>query len=264
VAKTLIPRPAATVLPVREGPQGYEILMLRRNLRSDFIGGAYVFPGGAVDEGDGEFAHRIVGPSEAAASKRLNLEGAGLSYYVACLRELFEEAGLLITCEADGAPRRFDAEDVVRLSARRQALNAGEIDFLTFLDTEDLFLDLRGVEYLAHWVTPVGPPRRYDTRFFVALAPEGQLATHDALETDASRWLRPCDALEAQRRGAFEMIFPTIRTFESIAHFASARAVLEHARELVAVQRIEPRFVERDGAVVILTPGDEGFESAGS
>src|SRR6202140_3145155 len=126
MVEILSPRPAATVITVRDGPNGYEILMLRRNLNSDFVGGAYVFPGGRVDEAD-----------------------------------------------------------------------AGTLDFISMMERERLVLDLRGLEYVAHWVTPVGPPRRFDTRFFVALAPSRQVATHDAGETVADQWIRPVDALAA-------------------------------------------------------------------
>src|ERR1700690_1442110 len=100
MAEIMSPRPAATVIPLRDGANGYEILMLRRNLNSDFVGGAFVFPGGRVDESDGgEAAQRLAyGITDAEASRRLGLENGGLSYYVACLRELFEEAGLLIAC----------------------------------------------------------------------------------------------------------------------------------------------------------------------
>ncbi|MFY9782365.1 MAG: hypothetical protein WAK12_02365 [Acidimicrobiales bacterium] len=260
MVETLIPRPAATVLTIRDRPNGYEILMLRRNLRSDFVGGAYVFPGGAVDSSDVETERQVYGLSDVAASKRLDVESGGLAYYVACLRELFEEAGLLIACDEDGRVVSFtDVGDIKRMAAQRRAVNAGELDFLTMMRDEGLLLDLRGLEYLAHWITPVGPPRRYDTRFFVALAPSDQRATHDAGETVADQWIRPADALAAQERGEFEMILPTIRNLRAVADFSSAQDVLDYARSLETIDCVEPQIVERDGAIVILTPGDEGF-----
>jgi len=258
MAEPLVPRPAATVLTLRDGVEGYEILMLRRNIRSDFVGGAYVFPGGAVDAGDLGAASFAFGLSDALASRRLELEGGGLAYYVACLRELFEEAGLLLACDSSGG--KVDPETRARLGEQRRALNARETDFASVLKVEELLLDLRGVEYLAHWITPVGPPRRYDTRFFVALAPSGQVAAHDAAETTAHRWLRPTDALNAHTRGEFEMILPTVRNLEAIADFGSAQEVLDYARSLTSIACVEPRIIERDGASVVLTPGDEGFE----
>lgn len=263
MAEILSPRPAATVITVRDGANGYEILMLRRNLNSDFVGGAYVFPGGGVDESDAGPAaqHLAFGLSDAEASRRLALESGGLAYYVACLRELFEEAGLLIACDADGAPVALgDAETIRRLAVSRREVNAGTLTFLEMMAREDLRLDLRGLEYVAHWVTPVGPPRRFDTRFFVALAPPGQVATHDAGETVADQWIRPVDALDVHARGELEMILPTISNLKAIAHFETSQEVLDYARSLEDVVRVEPRIVTNDGALRILLPGDVGYD----
>lgn len=257
----LIPRPAATVLPLRDGPNGFEVLMLRRNLRSDFVGGAYVFPGGGVDAADsGPLAESLaLGASDAEASARLGLEGGGLAYYVACLRELFEEAGLLVVCDANGVAQAMsDERTVERMARQRRAVNEKTLRFLDMMRDEQLLLDLRELEYVAHWVTPVGPPRRFDTRFFVALAPGGQVATHDAGETVADTWIRPVDALAARVRGEFEMILPTIRNLEAISHFDTAKDVLDYARAKTTIPRIEPRFVTADGEVRLLIPGDDG------
>ena len=237
--------------------------MLRRNLNSDFVGGAYVFPGGGVDVGDaGASGQRLsLGLSDVDASKRLNLEHGGLAYYVACLRELFEEAGLLVACDERGDPVQFsDDATIQRLAGHRRAVNRGELGFIEMMDREGLCLDLRGLEYVAHWVTPVGAPRRFDTRFFVALAPEGQVATHDAGETVADQWVRPLDALAAHGRGELDMIFPTIKNLEAIAHFATAREVLDYARSLREIPRIEPRITTIGGAIGILLPGDAGYD----
>lgn len=262
MAEILSPRPAATVITLRDGTNGYEILMLRRNLNSDFVGGAYVFPGGRVDEADAGPAaqRRTFGLTDADASRRLSLESGGLAYYVACLRELFEEAGLLIACDEDGEPVQPRDESIGRFAQSRREVNAGTLDFVSMMERERLLLDLRGLEYIAHWVTPVGPPRRFDTRFFVALAPSNQVATHDAGETVADQWIRPVDALDAHARGELEIIFPTIRNLEAIAHFGSSLEVLEYARSLIDIVRVEPRVVMRDGQVQILRPGDDGYD----
>jgi 8-oxo-dGTP pyrophosphatase MutT (NUDIX family) len=259
MAEITTPRPAATVLTLRDRTNGYEILMLRRNVLSDFMGGAYVYPGGAVDEEDGD-DDLAFGLSDEVASARLSVAKGGLAYYVASLRELFEEAGLLIACTNEGDHVRFsDPSDLERLAAKRRALNAGELRFADIMRAERLRVDLRGVAYLAHWITPVGPPRRYDTRFFVALAPSGQLATHDAGETVDDRWVRPADALAAHARGEFSMMPPTVRNMEAIAHFPRSHDVLSYARSLGPVAAVHPRIAVRDGVPVILLPGDEGF-----
>jgi 8-oxo-dGTP pyrophosphatase MutT (NUDIX family) len=263
MTEILTPRPAATVLTLREGVNGYEILMLRRNLHSDFVGGAYVFPGGGVDPADAsDVAQRLsMGMSDASCSSRLGVVSGGLAYYVACVRELFEEGGILIACNDQG--REVDVANralVDRLNRARESVNDGSLRFVELLQREGLRLDLRNIAYLAHWVTPVGPPRRYDTRFFVALSPIGQVAGHDQRETVASKWIRPVDALALHARGELEMIFPTIRNLEIVAQFDSAQAVLDYANALIEIPKIEPRVVERDGAVAILVPGDDGYD----
>ena len=253
------PRPAATVMLVRDGAAGFEVLMLKRNLNSDFVGGAYVFPGGGVDELDAspDSELLVAGLRDVDASRRLNLPDGGLAYYVACLRELFEEAGLLLARTPDGELVRFDDPAVHdRFASHRRAVNGSERRFLDIVAEEQLQLDLSALEYFAHWVTPVGPPRRYDTRFFVALAPEYQVAAHDAGETIADEWVRPHEALRRQRSGELEMIFPTIRNLEAIADLSHAAAVLEHAKTLRDIPRIEPKFVTIDGQVAIVMPGD--------
>ena len=263
MSQTLTPRPAATVLAVRDGSRGFEVLMLRRNLKSDFVGGAYVFPGGALDENDADsqLQRRTFGLDERGASKILGVDSGGLAYFVAVLRELFEEAGLLIVCRAQGEIADLsDASSVARLAAQRRGLNNGEVTLAEILEREELLLDLRGLAYLAHWVTPVGPPRRYDTRFFVALAPSDQTAVHDAGETIEDTWLRPTDALAAHERGDFDMIFPTIRTLRTIEHLDSAHDVLNYASCLASVPRTEPRIVMRGDKPIILLPGDEGYD----
>jgi 8-oxo-dGTP pyrophosphatase MutT (NUDIX family) len=259
----LTPRPAATVLPLRDGPEGFEVLMLRRNLRSDFVGGAYVFPGGGVDGADtGPLAESlVVGLNDAQASSRLGLRSGGLAYYIACLRELFEEAGLLVVCDQHGVAKGLgDGPTIERMALNRRRVNDKSLGFLAMMREEELLLDLRALEYMAHWVTPVGPPRRFDTRFFVTLAPTGQVATHDAGETVADTWVRPVEALAALERGEFEMILPTIRNLEEIAHFETAGEVLEHARSKDEIPRIEPHIVLEHGEARILLPGDEGYE----
>jgi 8-oxo-dGTP pyrophosphatase MutT (NUDIX family) len=264
MSEPLVPRPAATVMMVRDGDDGFEVLMLRRNLNSDFVGGAYVFPGGGVDEEDSTSTaeHRVEGVTDATASKRLDLDAGGLAYYVACLRELFEEAGLLVALDDNNQPVRFDEPAVMtRFAQHRRAVNDREVRFLDVVAEENLRLDLSRLEYVAHWVTPVGPPRRYDTRFFIAVAPEAQLAAHDQGETIADLWVRPHDALERQSRGELEMIFPTIRNLEAIASFSTASDVLAYARSLSNIARIEPQIVSRDGEIAILLPGDTGFVS---
>ncbi len=173
-------RPAATVMLVRDAPgagrsdERLEVLMVRRNLRSDFVGGAYVFPGGSVDPADAgpEAEAACVGRSDADASALLGIESGGLAYWVAVLRETFEEAGLLLA-QRPGGPDLLagDSEEEARFIAERAAVNAGTRRFLDLCRDEGLELLVGDVHYFAHWITPQGAPRRFDTRFFVAPAP---------------------------------------------------------------------------------------------
>jgi 8-oxo-dGTP pyrophosphatase MutT (NUDIX family) len=259
MAETLVPRPAATVLTLRDAPKGYEILMVRRNVRSEFMGGVFVFPGGALDNDD--LAVPAFGLEDKDASRRLGLDRGGLGYYVAALRELFEEAGLLVVCDDEGREVLYrDAAQRARLEAYRSALNAEETTLSEVLRVEGVRLDLPRIEYLAHWITPIGPPRRFDTRFFVVEAPDGQSASHDQSETTDVRWLRPDDALLAHERGEIEMVMPTIRNLQAIAHLFSVQDVLAFASSLEEIETVHPRAFQRDGEVVILLPGDEGYD----
>jgi 8-oxo-dGTP pyrophosphatase MutT (NUDIX family) len=269
---TVVIRPAATVMLVRdgEGQEGgessLEVLMVRRNLNSDFVGGAYVFPGGSVDLADGgsEAEAACQGRSDAEASALLGVETGGLAYWVAVLRETFEEAGLLLA-ERLGGPALLagDPEEEARFVRERAAVNAGTRRFLDLCRDEHLRLAVGDVHYFAHWITPRGAPRRFDTRFFVAPAPSGQRAAHDAGETIAEAWISPQAALAGHREGVFEMIFPTIRNLQAISRFTSSAELLAAAAAASSsVPTIEPRVVADGNGVRIVLPGDDGFDDA--
>jgi len=263
-------RQAATVMLVRDATEpesdgsSLEVLMVRRNLLSDFVGGAFVFPGGAVDPLDGgaEAEAACSGRSDAEASILLGVDSGGLAYWVAALRETFEEAGLLLAERPEGPPLLAgEPAEEARFAAGRAAVNAGTRRFLDLCRDEKLRLLVGQVHYFAHWIAPRGAPRRFDTRFFVAAAPAGQLAAHDAGETIAATWISPRSALEGQRNGVFEMIFPTIRNLQAISRFATATELLDAAaRASGAVPIIEPRVVADGNGVRILLPGDKGYD----
>jgi len=241
-----------------------EVLMVRRNLKSDFVGGAYVFPGGAADLADGgaEAEALCAGRSDAEASALLGFPSGGLAYWVAVVRETFEEAGLLLAERPEGPPLLIgDLQEEARFVAERAAVNAGTRRFLDLCREERLRLMAGDVHYFAHWITPLGASRRYDTRFFVAAAPPGQKAAHDAGETIAEEWISPRRALEGHRKGLFEMVFPTIRNLQAISRFATSGELLA-ATEGVSrsVPTIEPRLIADGNGVRILLPGDEGYD----
>lgn len=268
----LTPRPAATVLLLRDrSGSGIEVLMLRKNPRSEFASGAYVFPGGAVEESDFNLAnlpHLFVGSDDSAASSALGIESGGLAYFAAAIREAFEEAGILLAYDTDSSVDRAhvdlagDAGIAARLDAARSSLNAGEADFFGIMESESsLTLAVDELVYMSHWITPVGPPRRYDTRFFAARAPDKQVALHEGGETVDSIWIEPSEAIEAAGRNEIEIMFPTLRHLEMVRDFEAVDAALDWARARV-VPEVLPRVVSDAGGIRVLIPGDEGYDEA--
>ena len=239
--------------------------MLRRNLKSDFVGGAFVFPGGGVDDSDRNADLEFVchGRTDAEASERLGVPSGGLASWTAAIRECFEEAGLLLARHAKSGEMVDFTDPVVekRFSAHRKAIDGQELSLIDMVRDEDLMLDVGNIHYFAHWITPEGPPRRYDTRFFVAAEPQGQVPFHDDRETVASQWIRPQDALDAGKRGEMTIIFPTMRNLERLATFECATDLIDATRSLEEVVTVRPRMLSSDGAMRLVIPGDQGFES---
>ena len=231
MADKLTPRPAATVLLLRDGSLGPEAFLLQRTKSAAFLAGAHVFPGGALDKADQDarVLRRVHGLSEAEANARLGVASGGLAYWVAAVRECFEEAGILLAQSEDG--RALSAEHATRLAQYRGPLHAGKLAFAEFLERERLLLRAYDLAYFGHWITAPGRARRFDTRFFLALAPEGQHGAHDGTELIASAWLRPLEAIEREGRGEMELVFATKNTLADLTRFARARDALEHARE---------------------------------
>jgi 8-oxo-dGTP pyrophosphatase MutT (NUDIX family) len=247
----IAPRDAATVMLLRDAPD-LEVFMLRRNFDSVWIAGATVFPGGAVDPEDRDRAWpaRCVGWDDARASRAVQRAEGGLGFFVAAVRETFEEAGVLLARDAGGSPVNAS---VAHLSAARAGLNAGTADFATFVVEHELVLATDELHVFSHWVTPPGGPRRYDTWFFVAAAPEGEY-THDDTELIASEWVRPAAAVAAADLGEIDLILPTRRNLEALARFATTADVLDAAR---ADPGTRSRFVRESGeGRRIALPGD--------
>ena len=262
----MIPRDAATVMLVRDGELdgALEVFMMRRNLNSDFVGGAYVFPGGAVDDHDRhqDLEPICTGRTDAEASALLGIDGGGLAFWVAAIRETFEEAGVLLAYDRSGRIIDWtDPEVEARFAEHRKAVDAGDRRLVEVCGEEGLQLAVDTMHYFSHWITPEGPPRRYDTRFFVAAAPVGHTYLHDDGETIASCWIRPQDALDQHRQGAFEMIFPTIKNLEAIARFDTAAELLDAAKHIGDIPALLPRVVNDGDGMRILLPGDPGYDA---
>lgn len=249
------PRPAATVLLLRDEPGSaadpLQVFLQRRVSGMAFAGGMTVFPGGAVDRGDLPDPARWTGPDPHWWAGRLGCdpELAG-ALVLAAVRETFEECGVLLAGPAPAAVAPGARADLV---ARRRALTE-------VLATADLSVRADLLAPWARWVTPPESPRRYDTVFFAARVPEGQVADGHTSEAVEAAWWHPAQALERWRAGEMELMAPTLRTLQQIAEHPDTASVLSAAADRV-LEPVVPR-VRRDGdQVVIVLPGEDGFEA---
>ena len=225
-------RRAATVVVLRSGAAGMQVLLLRRNARAgDIHSGACVFPGGLVDAADRDAHAFCTGLDDAQASARMGLPSGGLDYVVAAMRECLEEAGLLFATAAEGVA--LTPATLADIAALRPALNRGELSLSALCGRFGLRLAADRLLRFSHWLTPPGVPKRYDTQFFVAEAPALQVASHDDSETVARSWITPADAL-AQAR-ALNLVLPTLKTLQALQQLGSVKAVMAHARALHTV-----------------------------
>ncbi len=269
-------RDAATVMLIRDAVDSaaqpvVEVCMLRRNLDSEFVAGAYLFPGGSVDPADrGAEAEALCrGRTDAEASTILGIESGGLAFWVAALRECFEEAGVMLAQHrgsvASGTGALLDTSDpevAARFSTYRDAVNQQRTRLLDVCRQEDLVLAADNVHYVSHWITPELAPRRYDTRFFITSAPPGQVARHDDRETIDSIWIQPGDALEREAAGEFELLPPTITNLAAIGSYRTTDEVMGWASQVTDVPTVLPIVLFEDGQLVILRPGDDGYDDA--
>lgn len=248
-------RDAATVVVIRQGGDGLEVCMLKRNLNSDFVGGAYVFPGGGVDPDDGDERYGHLLTSDLPS--HLDSAGEGLEFRVAAVRESFEEAGILFARDETG---RAVALDDPRLSERfrrhRTDVDSGTRKLYEICVEEHLSLDLAQMSYMSRWVTPFGANRRYDTRFFVAEAPPGQEALHDDHEVVETIWISPRDALADAREGRRTMIFPTVRTMVQLSRFEEVPQLFAHLDQMGQVPAVQPEIRQVDDRLELVLPGD--------
>ncbi len=256
-------RDAATVLLLRDGAEGLEVFMLKRNLKSDFVGGAFVFPGGGVDPEDRHANLESVceGRSEEEASRLLGIGSGGLAFWVAAIRESFEEAGVLLAYDQQGQIVDLDqADSASRWAEHRQAVDTGNRRLIEVCEAEQLRLAVDGMHYFGHWITPEGSPRRYDTRFFLAAAPANQTPWHDDHEVIANEWLRPADGLARAESGELIMLPPTTASLRAVARFATAADALAAAAEIRHVPTILPRIVATEDGTRLVMTGDPDYD----
>jgi 8-oxo-dGTP pyrophosphatase MutT (NUDIX family) len=255
----VLPRPAATVLLVRDHPQPppgrtpLQVFLQRRVAGMAFAGGMTVFPGGGVDASDRPDPERWAGPDPRWWGERLGVDAdlAGAMVHAA-VRETFEECGVLLAGPGLPSAVHRHRHDIV---ARRRS-------FADVLADAGLVLRADLLHPWARWITPTGSPRRYDTAFFVALVPDGQEADAHTTEAVEALWWHPDAALEHWQRGEMQLMAPTLRTLQEIAELDDCGAVLAAAQERV-IQPIMPR-VRKDGdRLVAVLPDETAVPAAG-
>ncbi len=236
-------RYAASMLVLRDGPAGMEILMMRRPQRDDDrSAGAFVFPGGVLDPQDTALHPLCAGLDDAAASARLQVEANGLDYYLCAVREAFEEANLLFAYDASGALVRLDdLGNEIRQQLREAAAYGGK-GVAHVCEMLGLTLAVDQLAYCAYWLTPPGLPKRFDTRFFMAVLPPGQTAIHDGVEAVEHRWMRPADVIDPANK--LTLVNATRKILQSIAHFPTAQACFDHAQQQRSIALVMPRLAD--------------------
>jgi 8-oxo-dGTP pyrophosphatase MutT (NUDIX family) len=234
-------KPAATVMLLRDAADGIEVFMLRRTTAAAFASGMYVFPGGKVDPADGD---------------------GDIGYVIAAIRECYEEAGILLATDVNGAM----VDDGHPALAHRQAVYDGDVDLRALCDEHHLTPAIDDLVWVSHWITPVEEaPRRFDTRFFIAVAPPAQTSKHDDNETIASSWVRPAEALRRQADGELTMMPPTIKNLEFVGAHPDAASAMEAAKRLGTPTPILPRMRrDANGRIRgVSLPSDDDYADLG-
>ena len=244
-------RPAATVMVVADRPD-LEVLMVQRTSRLAFGASAWVFPGGRVDPEDGtDVSDLVSGLDDQQASRLLDVPSGGLAWWLAAIRETVEEAGVLLSPSTVGS---------TAIDSIRAAAHADYATFVRSLSAHRVSLDLSGIVEVGRFITPVGPPRRFDTRFFVARAPAVQEISPDRNEVIDARWIRPRDAVALWHAEEFPLMSVTHRMLSCLGRYESSHDLIEHARTRPEAQRV--RVHDPEGAYEVLLPGEPGYEDA--
>ena len=242
------PAPAATVLLLRDEP-AFEVLMIARHVNSAFAGGALVFPGGRVDPGDSA-------PDWSGLSTGLSGDPRIAAAQIASIREAFEEAGILLARDASG--EIISAAHTKALNEWRSRIEKNDLLFLDLIRSEKLTLACDALHLFSHWVAPPGLHRRFDTLFFAARFPEGQVVLEDGNEATAALWISPRAALAARQNGARKIIFPTACNLGLLGQSESAAQTFDFAARR-PIPPVTPAVVDRDGELFLRIPADLGY-----
>lgn len=232
------PLDSATVILTRDSNQGpFKILLMRRHRNQDFMGGAFVFPGGRLDSGDcdPDLTSYANGFTAAEASRQLqapDLPGEkALGLFFAALRETFEEAGVLLARDPSGQLVDLaEGEAAGRFAEYRLRLHQNRLSLRELAERERLQYALDLLIPYAHWITPEIESKRFSTRFFLARQPSEQLSSHDTIEMTKSQWISPSEAIEQQRAGQMLLMPPTLKTLEELSEFESLEELFRAAR----------------------------------
>lgn len=253
-------RDSATVVVLRDAAHhGIEAFVLRRLTSMSFAPGMYVFPGGSVDAGDATADVPWTGPPAADWTSALAAaEPLARALVCAAVRETFEECGVLLAGPDASSTAELDAG----WAADRASLQAGATSLPELLVRRGVLLRADLLRPWAHWVTPEFEPKRFDTRFFVAALPTGQVPAHFDGESDLGEWVRPADALQRQAEERIAMLPPTWFTLAELAEFASVADVLSAAGAR-DIQRVLPKVIVMQDDVRLLLPGDDGYPGDG-
>jgi 8-oxo-dGTP pyrophosphatase MutT (NUDIX family) len=250
------PRPASTILLLRDDAarKEIEVFMMVRHYEIDFNSGALVFPGGSVDKGDNEI---IANPALFSGGE--GLEAGELAFRIAAIRETFEESGILLA-RPKGSKVLVDAKRAGEIEAAHRAeLCEGKISFLKVLTDNGMVLALDQLVPYAHWITPEGMPKRFDTWFFIAAAPPDQLGTHDGKESTDSIWVSPREALEGGETGRFKLPFPTTRNLIKLGKQQTVKAALDDSRGKKVVT-VTPVMTRTDKGRQLRIPLEAGYD----
>ena len=248
--------PASTVALIRPAAAGLEVFMVKRHTAVAVMAGAYVFPGGqlALADGAGDIAALSDGLGGLRDRMEAVLDDEARAFHVAAVRELYEEAGILLARNRDGKPVGERAGDIAALDKGRDALAAGR-PFVDIVRAERWRLALDWLTLFAHWVTPDIEPRRFDAYFFLAVEPEAQDASHCGRETTIGTWMRPSEAIARCRDGQIALPPPTWTTLRQLEPFASVDEAMAWARS-TPVPRIKPGFGFQGTTRIVTLPGD--------
>ncbi|HWH79792.1 MAG TPA: hypothetical protein VNT76_20570 [Candidatus Binatus sp.] len=243
MSETKKPQQAGTVILLREiESQRFEVFLTRRPDAMPFLGGMYCYPGGSLSAQDSssQMIQRCAGLSPKQARQILGAHFSppqALGLWIAAVRELFEEVGVLLAVDECGDTLRPDAVRQARLKEKHAALLGKSISFFELLESEKLLCDLARVRHFSHWQTPAQVAMRFDTRFFITALPDGQTPLETSYEVAHSVWLTPDRALQLFSRGELPLIFPTFAALRTLADYATLDSVMREFRLVLAAER---------------------------